>query len=334
MKVVRKFFVAVTLAIVAHAVSVHAKTSLDRELVSDCDECADDSAIGRYPGSTLVGYQKHAFDRTTFLAARASDENTAQKNIVVEGKRTQLFYFAPEGRSGLEVFLNYQQAIMHAGYTITWACSGSEECGSEFANTAVQSMHLGLDNTTEAREGISDAEEPRYFIATKKDDAGKSVIAVLAADLPLHAPPRASAYVVIAQENARDRGLVVADESKLERDLSMAGTVSVYGIRFDFDRARIRSESETQLKEISNLLMQRVKGRLLIVGHTDNVGSDDYNVDLSKARATAVKAWLVDHGIAADRLTTDGKGSALPLASNDTDEGRAKNRRVELRREK
>jgi len=70
-----------------------------------------------------------------------------------------------------------------------------------------------------------------------------------------------------------------------------------------------------------------------VQGHTDNVGSDDYNLKLSDARAASVVAWLVSKGITADRLTAQGYGMRQPIADNGSDEGRAKNRRVELRKQ-
>jgi outer membrane protein OmpA-like peptidoglycan-associated protein len=107
----------------------------------------------------------------------------------------------------------------------------------------------------------------------------------------------------------------------------------VYGIYFKFARADIRPVSEPVLKEIAAVLKNNPDWKLSIVGHTDNVGGDSSNLDLSRRRSQSVKAALVErYGIAASRLTTGGFGASQPQAKNDTPEGRARNRRVELTR--
>jgi outer membrane protein OmpA-like peptidoglycan-associated protein len=105
----------------------------------------------------------------------------------------------------------------------------------------------------------------------------------------------------------------------------------VYGIYFDFGNATIKPESEPVIREIAALLARNAGWKLSIEGHTDNIGGDAYNLDLSKQRAAAVKTVLVkQHSGAADRLTTAGYGPSRPKESNDTLAGRARNRRVEL----
>ncbi len=120
----------------------------------------------------------------------------------------------------------------------------------------------------------------------------------------------------------------------LEQKLEKAGRAEVYGIYFDFGSATIRPESEPVLTEIAGLLKKNPGWKLSIEGHTDNVGGDQYNLDLSNRRAAAVKTALVDRfHVAADRLTTVGYGASRPKESNDTLAGRARNRRVELVRQ-
>jgi outer membrane protein OmpA-like peptidoglycan-associated protein len=108
----------------------------------------------------------------------------------------------------------------------------------------------------------------------------------------------------------------------------------IYGIYFKFARADIRPVSEPVLKEIAAVLKSNPGWTLSIVGHTDGVGNAAANLDLSRRRATSVKTALVErYGIDANRLTTGGFGASDPQASNDTPEGRARNRRVELTRQ-
>jgi OmpA family len=120
----------------------------------------------------------------------------------------------------------------------------------------------------------------------------------------------------------------------LEKQLEVDKHVDVYGIFFDFASDRLRGESTPVLAEIAGVMTKNSTWTLHIAGHTDNVGSDASNLDLSRRRAQAVKTALVKQfGIAETRMTTGGYGASQPQAGNDTPEGRARNRRVELSRQ-
>lgn len=109
------------------------------------------------------------------------------------------------------------------------------------------------------------------------------------------------------------------------------GKISTNGILFDSGSANIQPQSLGIVRQISQVLMQDESIKLNIVGHTDSDGSDDSNLKLSKDRAQAVKDALVNiYNIAADRLTTEGKGETEPVADNGTADGKAQNRRVEF----
>jgi outer membrane protein OmpA-like peptidoglycan-associated protein len=122
--------------------------------------------------------------------------------------------------------------------------------------------------------------------------------------------------------------------SRLERALREQRRAVVYDLYFDFNSAAIRQESDSTLRDIAEVLRRNPDWKLSIEGHTDAVASDRYNLELSGRRAAAVKEALVDTlGIAAPRLTTAGFGESRPQDRNDTVEGRARNRRVELVRQ-
>jgi outer membrane protein OmpA-like peptidoglycan-associated protein len=124
---------------------------------------------------------------------------------------------------------------------------------------------------------------------------------------------------------------VVASAELFKSGLNTTGHVEVPGIFFDTGKSEIKPESETSIAEIAKLLKADPNLKVYVVGHTDNVASLDLNIRLSRARAEAVAQALVSkHGIAANRLNGQGAGPLLPVASNDGEEGRAKNRRVEL----
>ena len=101
-------------------------------------------------------------------------------------------------------------------------------------------------------------------------------------------------------------------------------------VTFEYNKSSLTSTAKENLNKLIEVFKEYPDTNLLIVGYTDNVGSQAYNLPLSEQRAKSVRDYLVEHGIAASRLTYVGKGIEEPIASNDTAEGRAKNRRVEI----
>ena len=107
-------------------------------------------------------------------------------------------------------------------------------------------------------------------------------------------------------------------------------TAFLRGVNFDFDKYNIRPDAAPILDEAARTLQQYGDVTIYVDGYTDSIGSDAYNQRLSERRANAVKEYLQSHGVAASRMTARGFGKTNPVASNETAEGRAQNRRVEL----
>jgi outer membrane protein OmpA-like peptidoglycan-associated protein len=124
---------------------------------------------------------------------------------------------------------------------------------------------------------------------------------------------------------------IVADAAAMGDDITNTGHVAVYGIYFETGKSDINAESAEAISQISTLLKNNATLKLYVVGHTDNVGSIESNLKLSEERARAVvNSLTANYGIQADRLKSYGVASLAPVASNDTEDGKAKNRRVEL----
>lgn len=102
------------------------------------------------------------------------------------------------------------------------------------------------------------------------------------------------------------------------------------GLLFDFDSDQLRAESKKNLDNLAKSLSDFGDSKLLLVGHTDDVGTDSYNLDLSRRRAAAVADYLISRGVPAARIATSGRGETEPIAPNDSDADRQKNRRVEV----
>ena len=124
---------------------------------------------------------------------------------------------------------------------------------------------------------------------------------------------------------------VVADAASFANDIRSTGHVAVYGIYFDMNRSDVKPESTPALQEMAKLLKADPSLKVWVVGHTDSVGTVDSNMKLAQSRAEAVvNALTTTYGIAATRVKGYGVGPLAPVATNDTEEGRAKNRRVDL----
>ncbi|MBS1198710.1 MAG: OmpA/MotB domain protein [Proteobacteria bacterium] len=132
-------------------------------------------------------------------------------------------------------------------------------------------------------------------------------------------------------EKASMQQHIVADAASIGSDLKATGHVAVYGIYFDTGKSVVKPESKPALEEVAKLLKADAMLKLWVVGHTDSVGKVEDNMQLAQARAEAVVAELASaHGISAARLKGYGVGPLSPVAGNETDAGRGKNRRVEL----
>jgi outer membrane protein OmpA-like peptidoglycan-associated protein len=142
--------------------------------------------------------------------------------------------------------------------------------------------------------------------------------------------PGSSSYTMTAVLQKKMDQEMVTDAEGLAAEIEKSGHVAVYGINFDTGKATLKPESETPLGEILKVLSAHADWKMRVEGHTDNTGTRAINQTLSEQRASSVTAWLASHGVDKARLTPQGFGDSKPVADNGTDEGKAKNRRVEF----
>jgi outer membrane protein OmpA-like peptidoglycan-associated protein len=136
--------------------------------------------------------------------------------------------------------------------------------------------------------------------------------------------------MVVVEKQAMQQEVTI-DAQAMARDLGETGRVAIYGILFDTGKSELKAESGPALIEIAKLLKESPTLKVYVVGHTDMTADLATNVKLSQARAqSVVNALITQHGIAGARLIPYGAGPYAPVASNKTEDGRAKNRRVEL----
>ncbi len=287
----------------------------------------DHPLVGRYAGSEIMDYKSEAFNEKRFINApidlKADGENFTDGNsIKVEGKITDIRYNAPKDRSSLEIIRNYEESLKSKGFEVVFSCA-NETCLKEKGSSYRMSFAAG-DGQINYRYG----DGVRYLLAKASKPEGDTYAAVFLGDNksgPL-------VHVIVADVKPMQGGQIAfVDAGAMAKSITTSGHVTLYGIQFDFDKADIKPESRPTLDEIAKFLKSNSEVALVVTGHTDGKGGFDYNVDLSKRRAQAVAADLAQHyGISAARLTPFGAGMSAPIASNDDDAGRAKNRRVEL----
>jgi outer membrane protein OmpA-like peptidoglycan-associated protein len=187
------------------------------------------------------------------------------------------------------------------------------------------------------REGVSEIQVFRNFETALKQggfvivyEQSPNVITAHKGDTWYMLDNKGSFYyqtIVTVKEMKQE---VTADASSISDELNKSGHIAIYGIHFETGKAAILPDSESVLGEIAKMMQENPTVKLSVEGHTDNVGTAASNQALSEKRAQAVVSWLTGHGVAASRLQAKGWGQSKPVADNGTEDGKAKNRRVEL----
>lgn len=293
------------------------------QAAGDVEGSADHPLVSRYEGARITKYDAREFDEYKLLTGRVGGGSDGSP-LALEGRVTKIRYEIDKTRSTLEVFRNYETALQDAGFEELFSCK-NRECGGRDFNHAVIPYDILMS------ENFKDQ---RYVAAKLTRPEGTAYVALyIVKAYSIGGPRKNNVYVQldIVETTDMETDKVTVDADAIGKGLDGEGHVAVYGIYFDTDSARVKPESGATLKEIARLMRARPDLHLLVVGHTDNRGTLEYNLDLSRRRAAAVVAALAaDHGIDAARLTPAGVGFLAPVASNDSDKGRAANRRVEL----
>lgn len=297
--------------------------------------------IKRYEGSCLIGYDSRAFDAFKLLLGPLKIGDNGQPAVdavrEVEGLHTRLLYLAPPQRSSLEVFRNYEADLAAKGFTVLFKCSGEAECDS--GGTALSGVLYpptgALQNSELSQVALNVPGEPRYLAATLPRPEGVVSVSLYVAVERGNAFPetkdRVAVLLDVVEAKPMEAKMVTVDAATMAKDIATTGRVALYGLYFDTDKAELKPESAPSLAEIGKLLKGQPDLKVYIVGHTDNVGAFDYNMSLSQRRAKSVVDQLIQsYGIAPDRLKPAGAGTIAPVASNDDEAGRGKNRRVEI----
>jgi OmpA-OmpF porin, OOP family len=303
---------------------------------ADLPGSKDPAGMKRYQGSEIIGYRAPKFDEFLLpLGPSTSFDPVAyEKSIPTQGLVGRYTYVAPLGRSPAELFRNYKLEFQRLGLVTLYekAAGGSGMFGSTTGLIAREDQLGQILEYNEAQERVlvgksKDAKPTYYYVFVTAYGDGiipERLQGVIVKD-------RAIAVLVVVTPEKMEENMTMVNAGEMSKSLTESGKIALYGINFDTDKDIVRPDSQATLEEIAKLLKSNTRLNVRIVGHSDNQGKPEYNLDLSRRRAQSVVRELTSkYAIAANRLDAFGCGLYAPIDSNETEAGRAKNRRVEL----
>lgn len=301
----------------------------------DIEGAKDHSIITRYPGAKIIEYYTSDYDEIDLAVKPAKPELPPQEWLTVGGNRTAIVYEAPEGIGTAEIMKNYRDALVSKGATIVFECKGGE-CDGNAAWYSAKFFHTTY--FTSERKG-SDGTFYEYFDAYHSSQR-YLVSKITTADkiyfLEIGMTPKYDGQTVkicleVVEEDVIQEGLIEVNAEVIKEKLNGDGKIILYGILFETGSAKLKQESFKEIEALADYLKANPTVNIYIVGHTDDTGDVNKNVQLSKDRATAVKnALLNNYGDFATRILTEGVGPYCPVSVNDTEAGKTLNRRVEI----
>jgi outer membrane protein OmpA-like peptidoglycan-associated protein len=272
----------------------------------DAEGCKDYPLFTRFPNMHIADCQSSQFDVRAFpVGPPIADLQT--KPVEVEGKVQWISYELNEGStppSGLQIMRNFENAAKTAGGTIEGQYPGW--CKAFYDQERMPRMGNGCISYGLTLKFLRGGKETWVFIQINGDGANYSMT------------------VSEREEMKQDIGV-----TELIDKLAKDGFVALY-VNFETGKSTINPDSAKTLDTAAAALKAAGDFRIEVAGHTDNVGTPEANLRLSQERAQAVMAAIVERGVKADRLTAKGYGQTAPIADNRAEDGRAKNRRVEL----
>ena len=294
----------------------------------------DHPMLTRYPHSVIKWQEVHTFMPYKIAVGKVGGYRKIDDWVETKGKVTRIYYELIGERTHADVYANYKKALTEAGFKLIADgfhahTSVAPSIGTRnwltiyyAANAVPAGAPVELLHGTATSGGSA-------FLAAKKEQAGGQ--AYVAIGLTQQRADRVSFLIDVIEVGEVETGLVTVDAEAMGKDIDQYGKVALYGLYFDHDKAVLKPESNPALVEIAKLLKARPKLAVYVVGHTDSTGTFAYNLKLSADRARAIVDALVkDHGIASARLEPHGVASLAPVFTNQSDGGKAKNRRVEL----
>jgi len=302
-------------------------SALKAQTIEDIPNAKDHPLINRFPNSKIVQYKTADFVEAILPVKGYTQQQISNlpSDYLVKpsGNVTFIEYLGQEGLSQYQVYENYLHGLKNGGMEVLFACLGQKECksGMEYNSgiaDIVPALNIG-NNCTGSNIAVITA---KMVVAPKQNSY-------------LHLCISSASRVMVAQTIIEEKllitGLVTLSTDEMAKAITEKGKIAIYGIHFASNRDEILEESTPTLVQLANLLIKQPTLKLFVVGHTDSQGEEIYNQSLSEKRAQAVITKLVQtYGIAQNRLQARGVGELVPVSTNQANEGRQLNRRVEL----
>lgn len=332
--------------------SVNGLAQIEPQYQKDAAGSKDHKLTKRFEASVILRQTSKKFADLTIPLERVVFDYGAQafkpfNKLKPEGALTTSFYRLPRDVSTLECIRAYRSELAKDGFEILFeGDSGGSPTGE--SNTLDNGYGRFIAQVYQTEKDFSlqqytlpGCDDFRY-IALKRpggDGTGDVYVTVFCGAITSSwkAPEKGIetgtviARVDVLEEKPRTDRMVLVKAPEMENQITSTGRVALYGILFDFNKDTVKPESDPTLEQISALLKSEPALKLLVVGHTDNVGEFEFNRDLSTRRANAIVQVLVSRfGVDKSRLFPFGCSFASPAAPNTSEDGRAKNRRVEL----
>ncbi|MEO1435709.1 MAG: OmpA family protein, partial [Bacteroidota bacterium] len=227
-------------------------------------------------------------------------------------------YEGPQGKSPYELQRNYEIALEEEGFKKIWACKNCDTW------RLFEALNVNGEPDEHYR-GVAGMSSNGFYAAYEKNGLFIAIMSSTYYEASVHT------VIEIIETEEMNTGNVVVNADLIKKKLDKDGRIALYGILFDTGKATLKPESKIELDAIAEYLGKYTGENLYVVGHTDMDGSFASNLELSEARAKAVRTYLINnHQIDASRLTPYGVGPVAPVATNETSTGKQKNRRVEL----
>jgi outer membrane protein OmpA-like peptidoglycan-associated protein len=315
---------------------------------ADLPGSKDPDGFRRFEGSEIIHYATSPHEEYYLARGEGSIGAGFEKAERVEGSIVRVVYKAPLGTTSLEIFRDYEQMLAGLGFEETFKL----DTGALHALSAKEfQQRFYFQSDYAARKDQADTPfqdaKNQYYLTARLARSGQTVnVAVYVAEsdgLDWQEPGLERPIVIrlgqpvigldVISSGEADPRMVVIKANDMAKALTDTGKIDIYGIYFDTDKTDLKPESKSTLEEVAKLLKADPSLRLEVAGHTDNTGAPAHNMQLSAGRAGAVvNALVTTYGVERARLQAKGYGDGKPVAPNDSDQNRAKNRRVELRK--
>lgn len=287
--------------------------------------------LHRYPGSSISTYQRAQFDELRMPAGPFDPKGEPSKYQNLQGEVVYIDYWNPRDRSPLEIMSNYQQTLQREGFKIIWQCV-NHSCNSDHGIGGVFQENPIWQPAGGFKTYFGDG--GGRMSTSRLDSPNGSQTWVYLSVSGSSPQARGETYIYAVQTKPMQTGLVAGQRELLTAGemgdaLQRQGRFAMH-IPFDYNKATLRPSALPATQQLAQTLRQHPSWTIGLDGHTDAVGSPEFNQRLSEDRCQAVKATLVADGVPARQIATRGLGATQPVADNGTDAGRAKNRRVEV----